>query len=63
MPKFAYYLSLLLSTTGLFLFIFAMTFAYPAEVLPSALWGVVSLGMGLWISAWYEDKRHDDRTP
>jgi hypothetical protein len=48
MPKFAYYLSLLLSTTGLFFFIFAMTFAYPAEVLPSVLWGVVYSGEKKW---------------
>jgi hypothetical protein len=62
MRKFAYPLSLLLSTTGLFLFIFAITFAYPAEVIPSALWGIAALGSGIWLSAYSEDKKDDDRS-
>lgn len=62
MKKFAYHLSLLLSSAGLFLFIFAITFAYPAEVIPSALWGIVALGSGIWLSAYSEGKKDDDWT-
>lgn len=59
MPKFPYYIALTLSTIGVFLFLFAMTLASPSEVMPSALWGIVSVVMGLWISAWYEDKKDE----
>jgi hypothetical protein len=57
MNKALYYLSLLLGATALFLFIFALTFAYPKEVIPSALWGIVCLGLSIWISAWNEDTK------
>jgi hypothetical protein len=55
MKKILYYLSLMLGATGLFLFIFALTFAYPSEVIPSALWGIVCIGSSILVSAWSED--------
>lgn len=59
MKKILYYISLTLGATGLFLFIFALTFAYPKEVIPSALWGIVCLGSSIWLSAWSEDSSNN----
>jgi hypothetical protein len=55
MNKILYYISLTLGATGLFLFIFALTFAYPKEVIPSTMWGIVCIGLSVWLSAWSED--------
>ncbi len=56
MNKVLSYFALALGATGLFLFIFALTFAYPKEVIPSALWGIVCIGSSILVSAWQEDR-------